>query len=277
MVNSDTYTQAKFVHESEEYGYDGSGMVVAIIDSGIDPSHRDFVLDDDVTPRITNTEITDLTTGDNPMLGKYFTEKVPFGRNYMDGNNEIRDLGVEASMHGMHVAGTVGANGDVENGGIRGVAPNAQLLALKVFGNDPEFGSTYSDTIIAAIDDAILLGADVMNLSIGATSAWVDEDDPEQRAIARAVDAGIIMSISAGNSSRLGAGFGSVFANNPDIGVVGAPSVSTDSLSVASINNDMELLRTSIINNEVDLIYLVTVLICGQLGNMKSLILVVLY
>ena len=40
-------------------------------------------------------------------------------------------------MHGMHVAGTAGANGDLENGGIKGVAPEAQLLAMKVFSNDP--------------------------------------------------------------------------------------------------------------------------------------------
>src|SRR5699024_6222201 len=75
--------------------------------------------------------------------GEFYSEKVPYGYNYMDENDEIREVHAKASMHGMHVAGTVGANGDEDNGGILGIAPEAQLLALKVFGNDLEMQSTY--------------------------------------------------------------------------------------------------------------------------------------
>ena len=78
--------------------------------------------------------------GEHGLPGQFHTAKVPYGYNYMDENQEVLDLGPGASMHGMHVAGTVGANGDEENGGIKGVSPEAQILALKVFGNDPRNG-----------------------------------------------------------------------------------------------------------------------------------------
>ena len=63
--------------------------------------------------------------------GKYFTNKIPYGYNYADGNNDIIDVGA-AGEHGMHVAGIVGANGssDEVEGlmGVKGVAPEAQLI-----------------------------------------------------------------------------------------------------------------------------------------------------
>lgn len=235
MSNSHEITESKYVNEVLDYT--GKGLVVAVIDTGIDPSHDDFVLDNDVIPALDEAGVSGIIEG-NPLdpfddlPGLYFTEKVPYGYNYMDGNDEIRDLGVEASMHGMHVSGTVGANGQ-----LKGVAPNVQLLAMKVFGNDPEFPSTFSDTIMAAIDDAIALGADVMNLSLGSTAAFVDEEDPEQMAITRAVDNGIVMSLSAGNSAKYGDGWWDPYAANPDIGVVGSPGLTADSIQVASVNN----------------------------------------
>ncbi|MEI2401204.1 S8 family serine peptidase, partial [Paenibacillus phytohabitans] len=74
-------------------------------------------------------------------------------------------------------------------------------------------------------------------MSLGSTASFVDANDPEQQAVARAVDNGVLMSISAGNSAHLGNGFFNPYASNPDIGVVGAPGLSYDSLQVASIEN----------------------------------------
>lgn len=228
----------------ENYGYDGEGMIVGIIDTGIDPAHKDFVLTDDSKAALSK-ESVEAAIAENGLPGKFHTAKVPYGYNYMDKNQEVLDLGPGASHHGMHVAGTVAANGDEENGGIKGVSPEAQLLALKVFGNDPNMGSTWGDIYIKAIDDAIILGADVINMSLGSTASFVDENNPEQQAIARAVENGVLMAISAGNSAHLGNGWlnpnGSAkapFASNPDIGVVGAPGLSYDSLQVASLENN---------------------------------------
>ena len=149
--------------------------------------------------------------------------------------NDILDDNADTGMHGMHVGGTVAANGDEENGGIKGVAPEAQLLALRVFGE--EEATTTGDIYIKAIDDAIKLGADVLNMSLGSSAGFVDDESPEQQAVKRAVDNGVVMSISAGNSNYFGEGYFYPYASNPDYGVVGAPGVSYDSISVASFEN----------------------------------------
>ncbi|MBN6204939.1 S8 family serine peptidase [Ralstonia pickettii] len=221
----------------DEYGYDGEGMIVGVIDSGADPNHRDFVLSDGVDPALSESDVNNLVS-QNKLPGKYFNEKVPYGYNYMDESDEIQDRNKGASMHGMHVSGTVLANGDEDNGGIKGVAPEAQLLALKVFGNDPNMGSTWGDIYIKAIDDAIILGADVLNMSLGSVAAFVDSENAEQQAIANAVENGVLMSISAGNSAHLGNGFYNPYASNPDVGVVGAPGVAYESLQVAALENN---------------------------------------
>ncbi|QQZ10197.1 S8 family serine peptidase [Heyndrickxia vini] len=217
-------------------GYNGEGMVVGIIDTGIDPNHKDMKLSDASKAKLTQTKVGELkSTGNLP--GKYYTAKVPYGYNYADKNSEIMDLGPDATMHGMHVAGTVGANGDETKDGIKGVAPEAQLLALKVFGNDPAMPSTFGDTYIKAIDDGIILGADVLNMSLGSTAGFVDSESLEQKAIDRAVNNGVLMSLSAGNSAQMGDGHANPLATNPDIGLVGSPGLSTNSISVASIEN----------------------------------------
>ncbi|MGG4491637.1 cell wall-binding repeat-containing protein [Metabacillus idriensis] len=234
--------------ESWDLGYDGEGMIVGIIDTGIDPSHRDMILSEDTVPALTEGSVGDAVSDLN-LPGKYYTEKVPYGYNYMDENEEILDLGPGASMHGMHVGGTVGANGDEDNGGLKGVAPEAQLLALKVFGNDPEMPSTWSDIYVKAIDDSIQLGADVLNMSLGSTASFVLPEDPEQKAIERAVENGVVMSVSAGNSAHLGNAWANPYASNPDVGVVGSPGLSYDSLQVASIENstiDLEAMKVQV-------------------------------
>lgn len=154
-------------------------------------------------------------------------------------SHEILDLGPEASMHGMHVGGTVAANGDEENNGIKGVAPEAQLLALKVFGNDPLISTTYGDIYIKAIDDAIKLNADVLNMSLGSPAGYVDSNSPEQQAVSRATENGIIVAISSGNSDMYGSGTFYPYAENQDYGVTGSPGISQDSISVASFENSM--------------------------------------
>lgn len=235
MTHSKELVQAQLAWE--KYNFKGEGMVVGVIDTGIDSSHRDMILTDNATGDLTSEDVNALIGEGSIEEGKYFTAKVPYGYNYMDGNLEIRDIGPGASMHGMHVSGTVGANGDEENGGIQGVAPEAQLLALKVFGNDPLFPSTFGDIYVKAMDDAIKLGADVINMSLGSTAGYVDNSNPEQMAVTRAQNNGLLVAISAGNSDMFGSGSYYPYADNQDYGLTGSPSVSEDSFGVASFEN----------------------------------------
>ncbi|MBN6885079.1 lactocepin [Cytobacillus horneckiae] len=234
MVYSKELVQAQ--EAWRDYGYKGNGMVVGVIDTGIDPGHQDMVLSDETEVDLTESKV-DRIKRDSDLSGSYYTEKVPYAYNYMDENDTIQDVAPGANMHGMHVSGTVGANGNEDDGGIKGVAPEAQILGLKVFGNDPNFRSTYGDIYVKAIDDAIVLGADVLNMSLGSPASFVSPDSAEHKAVGRAVENGILMSISAGNSAHFGNGFANPTSENPDVGVVGAPGISYDSLQVASLEN----------------------------------------
>lgn len=232
MVYSKELVQAQ--EAWRDYGRKGEGMVIGIIDSGIDPTHKDMVLTNPGTAKLTE-ELVNSIIAEKGLPGKYFSEKVPYGYNYANNNHNIVDRNSATGAHGMHVAGTSAANGDEENGGVKGVAPEAQLLALRVF---PESGQyTYADIYVRAIDDAIALGADVLNMSLGATSGFVAPEDPEQQAIKRAFENGIIVSVSAGNSSMFGDGYFYPYTSNPDYGVVGTPGVSYYSTQVASLEN----------------------------------------
>lgn len=208
----------------------GEGMLIAIIDSGIDYRHPDMKITNMEQAKIkTKAEADVLLAGKR---GKWFTEKVPIGYNWADRNTEILDIGKTASMHGQHVAGISAANGL-----LIGVAPEAQLIAEKVFSNNEDFPSAFSDDIVAAIDHAVAVGADVINMSLGAIAGYALPDDPEHVAIKRAVDKGVIVVVSAGNSSYSTAADFFAYIEDPDIGVVGSPGLWDDTIQVAASVN----------------------------------------
>ncbi|HEL2146482.1 TPA: S8 family serine peptidase [Streptococcus suis] len=178
---------------SSKYQTDGRGMVIAVIDSGLDIKHKDMRLDDGVVPKI--KEITLSTTGT-------YTLKVPHGYNYVSGNDNLYDDTHEP--HGMHIAGTLAGNATDEEvaskQGIDGIAPNAQLLVYKIFSNDPKnYKAETEDAAYAAIEDAIKHGADVISLSVG----YYDSGLPGNAyyTIAkRAAEKGIIITAAIGNA-----------------------------------------------------------------------------
>lgn len=223
-----------------DLGYKGQGIVVAIVDSGIDTTHKDMRLSDTTVPKI---QKADVEVGGkyyhDTQKGQYFTPKVPYGHNFADNNNDIIDKNPGTGMHGMHVSGIVAANAtDSEvqaNTGIQGVAPEAQLLAMKVFSNNPAFASAFSDDIIAAIEDSVAHGADVINMSLGSPAGYVDEDSAEQDAVEKAAEQGVISVISAGNEQYSSAPY--KLSSDVDTGVVGSPATAKDALMVASYEN----------------------------------------
>ena len=123
----------------------------------------------------------------------------------------------------MHVAGIIGANGDVENEGVKGIAPEVQIIGEKVFADD---GKGYEDDIIAGINHAVDVGADVINMSLGSDSGFVlEESDLMQIAIKNASKEGVLVVVSAGNAyystKDLYSSRASSYASNFDIGTVG--------------------------------------------------------
>ncbi|WP_208956202.1 S8 family serine peptidase [Dolosigranulum pigrum] len=228
-------------------GYRGEGEVVAIIDSGIDPTHDAFGRLSDMTKARYQTqeqfEKAKLAAGIE--YGRWVNEKLIFGYNYIDADIHLKEN--DLMSHGQHVAGTAVGNPSrpvklptLDNPNneeyIYGVAPEAQLMVMRVFSDLN--GGTREYLYARAIEDAVKLGATSINLSLGGGSGSLYETSYRlSKAIADANAAGVSVVIAAGNSRSFGQGHSNPKASDPDIGVVGSPSTAQNSISVASVNS----------------------------------------
>ena len=224
-------------------GADGRGVLVSVIDSGIDPTHQDMRLDYDCTDANSPAKIHTFDAS------KGFTCKIPAGYNYADNSYEVTDTS-EASAHGMHVSGIIAGNGSIGDaepalGRIDGVAPNAQLLAMKIFGNKIHTGAQDVD-LIRAIEDSVKLGADIINMSLGSPNGLNDPSDGVGKAIAKAREAGVLVVVAAGNSGLNTALNGDTkdALGVWDDGSLGSPASMTGSFAVASVANGKFTART---------------------------------
>jgi serine protease AprX len=158
----------------QQFGYDGTGIDVAVIDSGVTPWHDDL-------------------TGDS---GSQRVDQ------FVDFVN-WRTAPYDDYGHGTHVAGIIAGNGFDSGGARSGIAPAAHLVALKVL--DGSGRGRISDAIAAfayAIDHKDLLGIRVINISVGAGVYESYNLDLLTLAARRAVDAGIVVVAAAGNNGR---------------------------------------------------------------------------
>lgn len=224
-------------------GIRGQGRVIAVLDSGLDPEHEVLRLSADTKAKYaTEADIDKVKKETGINYGKWYSEKLPFAFNYNDWSNDIKQSGVKS--HGMHVAGTAVGNPQVKNGSgdyISGVAPEAQLLFMRVFSETKNAG-TESYIYAKAIEDAVKLGADTINLSLGSPAGSVVEvGDGLASAVEVAKKAGVNIVAAAGNNAYFSKGnpFDFPRAENPDYGVVGRPSVSDDAIAVANISNSV--------------------------------------
>lgn len=232
--------------EAWSLGLDGTGMVVAVVDTGLDTDHPAFAQDPGAVT-LTQEKLEQLVEAKAlraqrisgvGAAGLRMSDKVPFAFDYAGGDTDVNHNG--SSDHGTHVAGTVTA--DPADGTISGVAPKAQLVVMKVFA-DGATGAV-SDDILAALEDCVTLGVDVVNLSLGSPAGFTQRQDllTTMEVYDRLEDAGIVVAAAAGN--EFSAAYKNQWetdlslASNPDYGIVGSPSTYTQTLSVASVDNE---------------------------------------
>ena len=233
------------IFKSGESGYDGTGMVVAVLDTGLDSNHSAFSVDnftsdhlgmtyEDVAEKLPQTQAYKLAGGLS-VDDVYINEKVPFGYDYADNDPDPYST---HNNHGTHVSGVIVGKDDT----ITGVAPNAQLVAMKTFSDVMD--TARSAWILAALEDCVVLGVDVINMSLGTAAGFSRESDEEalNGVYDKLREAGISVVVAASNSYS--SAYGSEangnlpLTSNPDTGTVGSPGTYDGVLSVASINGE---------------------------------------
>jgi serine protease AprX len=204
-IVTDLYDQAVLAPYAWSKNLTGSGIGVAVIDSGI-TAGRDFTHANGTGSRIV------------------------YNQNFAGGPNTASDL----YGHGTHVAGILAGNGMNSRGAnfrkrFIGIADNASLINLRVLDQN---GAGRDSAVIAAIEKAIRLESKynirVINLSLGRAVYESYQLDPLCRAVEAAWKAGIVVVIAAGNEGRNDSahtdGYGTIAApgNDPFAITVGA-------------------------------------------------------
>ena len=255
-------------------GYTGAGSRVAIIDTGLDIDHPSFdesaflyglersaarfgkqvsdydlMTEEDITkvlPRLYASERMSGLTADE----LYRTAKIPYAFNYIDEDLDVTYDNDAQGDHGTHVAGIATANtyvwtkdadGDLhaarQKNGVAGVAPDAQVLPMKVFGKG---GGAYDSDYMAALEDALLLDCDTVNLSLGSSVSGHTFSDNDEL-FASLQDTDTVVTISAGNKFSYAqynnTGTKMQLTQDTVIDTVGSPGSFGNAFTIASTDN----------------------------------------
>ncbi|MBS5653739.1 MAG: S8 family serine peptidase [Firmicutes bacterium] len=234
---------------ANETGFTGEGMLIAILDTGVDMDHQIFSKAP-ANPALTQDDVKGLLSQYDfqaegfvkglSVSSVYKSAKFPFQFDY--GDKDTDGAPGTKSSHGTHVASTAagctGINADVQ-----GVAPDAQIANMNVFNSSGS--ASYAD-ILSALEDCMLLGVDVANLSLGSDAGYIDYENPDEftesllNVFKRAGESGMSLAVAAGNaySAAYGDAFGNkALASNPDYGLISEPSTYGESMSVAAVSN----------------------------------------
>src|SRR5271170_5798554 len=213
QLPSDYKLQAVGAGVAQQNGYNGAGIGVAIIDSGIS-NRTDF-----------HGGNSGYSSAASSSYGNSGGSRIVYAQNILNPGGSTDD----AYGHGTHVAGIVGGDGDQSFGVYTGVAPNVNLINLLVL---DKTGASTDSIVIAGIQRAIQLKSQfnirVINLSLGRPFFESYKLDPLCQAVEAAWKAGIVVVVAAGNEGRNDSagtdGYGTITApgNDPLAITVGA-------------------------------------------------------
>lgn len=187
-----------------ELGYSGKGVRVAVMDTGVDYNHPDLGACFGAGCRV--------AVGYDFVGDAYNADSTAPSYNPTPTPDNDPD---DCAGHGTHVAGIIGANGEV-----KGVAPEVTFGSYRVFGCE---GSTEDDIMIAAMERALKDKMQVLNMSIGSAFSWAQS--PTGVAASRLVKKGMVVVASIGNSGDSG------------LYAAGAPGLGESVIGVASFDN----------------------------------------
>ena len=202
------------------YGLDGTGIGVAVIDSGIHSGVNDFKNSTSTTYACTQNGVATTCTT--------YPTRVVYNQDFVGTGTD------DAFGHGTHVAGIVGSGGQSAScesciRQFKGIAPNVNLINLRVL---DQTGAGTDSNVIAAIQQAISLKSTynirIINLSLGRPVSESYTLDPLDQAVESAWKAGIVVVVAAGNYGRDNSqgtkGYGTILApgNDPYVITVGA-------------------------------------------------------
>ena len=274
--------------QSWALGYTGAGSKVAIIDTGVNHNHLSFnpdalaysltkdgksiedydlLFEGDIADLLPQLNANNAAAKHNISSAEeaYKNLKIPFAFNYIDGNYTTDHYSDTQGEHGSHVGGIAAANRYVEgeNGefvdaaeetGAVGMAPDAQILVMKVFGKG---GGAYDSDYFAAIEDAVILGADAINLSLGSANGFTFAEG-YQSIMDKLVDCGATVSISAGNNyafTDFMEYHNYLYNTDVNMNTAGSPGTYINSLSVAAAENIGSVGRPIVFNGSLKSFY----------------------
>ncbi|MBN3895257.1 MAG: S8 family serine peptidase [Nostoc sp. NOS(2021)] len=184
--------------EAWAHGYTGKGVVVAVVDTGVDYNHEDLKDNIWTNPK----EIAGNGKDDD---GNGYVDDI-HGWNFVDNNNNVLD----DNGHGTHVSGTIA--GENNNYGVTGIAYDAKIMPVKVLDDS---GSGSYTSIAKGIHYAVDNGANVINLSLGGNYS----NSTLESAINYASSKGVIVVMAAGNDGGSSPDYPARYASKSGIAV----------------------------------------------------------
>ncbi|ERH23240.1 hypothetical protein HMPREF1980_02202, partial [Actinomyces sp. oral taxon 172 str. F0311] len=228
---------AQLMMRTDQVTQKGEGKVIAVIDTGVDMTHPAFTgaMPDNVALSEDQVQalVPHLGAGKS---GQYMSEKFPFAYDYADDDVDAAPREGGSGFHGTHVAGIAAGNADK----IVGTAPDAQIIVGKVTRSEDD--ALLDSSLLAALDDMVVLHPDVINLSLGWTAGMDNEADSVYDTVYKKLqEEGITVNAAAGNAFSTGygnnSGKGLPYASDPDTSVMDEPATYPSVVAVGSVEN----------------------------------------